>query len=167
MLVLPSQPSPATPPVATAPIESVPEKKMTFQPDVSISKDARSLTLRDGSERTVSEQMADIEFRAGHYEEAEKLYRQLFAKSGTKAFLGYRIYVCALLRENHAQASDLLPRLARIGAKTPAWPYAQATQAYQEGRKDEAAALLADARSQFGDQCEEYDATLRVIGYQP
>jgi hypothetical protein len=165
--VLLRNPPQIVPPVAAAPAEEVPQKKLTYQPEIPLSKAARSLTLRDGSERTVTEQMADIEFRAGNYAEAEKLYRQLFLKSEAKPLLGYRIYVCALLRENHTRAADLLPRLARIGAKTPAAPYARATEAFREGRKDEAAAILAETRAQFGDACAEYDETLRVLGYTP
>jgi hypothetical protein len=167
MLVLPGQPPPVAPVSAAVPAPPLPAKKLTFQPEVSVGKGKRALTLRDGSERSLTEQMADVEFRAGHYEEAEKLYRQLFAKSDAKPFLAYRIYVCSLLRGNHAQAVDLLPRLARVGAKTPAWNYARATQALQDGRKDEAAAFLAEARREYGEQCAEYDATLRVLGLAP
>lgn len=171
LLVLPAQPPVAPLPEAAssvpAPATTPAEKKLTFQPDPQAGKAARALTLRDGSERTMTAQMADIEFRAGNYEEAEKLYRVLFPKSDTKPFMGYRIYVCCLLREEREKADDLLPRLARIGGETPAWLYAKATRAYRDGRPEEAAELLAEARALYGDKCVEYNGTLRLLGYQP
>ena len=115
----------------------------------------------------MSEQMADIEFRAGNYEEAERIYRKLFPTSAAKAFMGYRIFVCALLQDDRAQADDLLPRLTRVGAQTPAYLYAKATLAYKEGRREEASQILSESRTQFGEQCAEYDATLRLLGYAP
>jgi Tfp pilus assembly protein PilF len=145
----------------------VPEKKLTFLPEASAGKTARALTLRDPDEGPLAEQMADIEFRAGNYLEAEQIYRKLFPKSATQPFMGFRIYVCALQRENLAQAADLLPRLGRIGGKTPAPLYAQAALAFKEGRPTEAAEILADAKARFGNQCTTYDDTLRLIGYAP
>lgn len=117
--------------------------------------------------RDLKEQMADIEFRAGRYVEAERLYRALFKTSTNKPFFGYRIYVCALLRDQHGQAADLQERLVRIGHKTPAWHYARATQAYQEGRADDAEEILRSARTLYGDLCADYDPTLRTLGHLP
>jgi hypothetical protein len=152
---------------ASASPAGTPGKKLVFQPDPQAGKAARAHARRRGSEGALSEQMGDIEFRAGNYEQAEKLYRKLFPTSDTKAFMGYRIFVCALVQDNRAQADDLLPRLTRVGAKTPAYLYAKATQAYKDGKPEEAAQLLSEARSQFGDQCSEYDGTLRLLGYAP
>jgi len=144
-----------------------PQKKLTFQPDPQAGKASRSLSLRSGSESTMAEQMAEIEFRAGNYADAEKLYRKLFPTSTTKGFMGYRIFVCALVRDDRAQVDDLLPRLTRVGAKTPAHLYAKATLAYKDGKPEEAAQYLAEAKAQFGDECAEYDGTLRLLGYAP
>ncbi len=113
--------------------------------------------------RDLKTQMADIEFRAGRYTEAERLYRALFKESTDKPFLGYRIYVCALLRNHYGQAADLLKRLQRIGPNTPAWHYARATLAYQEGRPQEAGEILREAQTIFGVLCADYDATLRLL----
>jgi hypothetical protein len=173
LLVLPGNPPAATPPAETAaattptPSENPPERKLSFQPDPQAGKAARVLSLRTGSESAMSEQMADIEFRAGNYGEAEKLYRKLFPTSETKPLMGYRIFVCALIQENRAQADDLLPRLTRVGAETPAYLYAKATLAWKEGRPEEAAQLIAEAKTQFGEQCADYDGTLRLLGYAP
>lgn len=158
---------PAEAEAATAPASSdnTPQKRLTFQPDPQAGKISRSLSLRSGGDSALSEQMADIEFRAGNYAEAERIYRQLFPASTSKGFMGYRIFVCALVRDDRAQADDLLPRLTRVGAKTPAHLYAKATMAYKDGRPEEAAQYLSEAKAQFGEQCAEYDGTLRLLGY--
>ena len=111
--------------------------------------------------------MADIDFRAGRFTEAEKVYRRIFLTTADRGYIGYRIYVCSLMRDQHGQAEDLRGRLVRVGAGTPAWDYATATQAFREGRNEEARKILAKARDTFGEKCTEYDAVLRAAGFEP
>lgn len=111
------------------------------------------------------EQLGDIEFRAGRYPSAEKLYRAAFRTSPHRALTGFQIYVCTLLQGRHGQAADLKQRLARIGAKTPAHPYARAVLAFTEGRNADAEKILAEARTTYGSACDAYDPILTQLGY--
>jgi|GEM_PF-3970827 hypothetical protein len=159
--------SPA-PPVAVQEVEeTTDEAPMTWEAGLSPGRSAASFKLSDGGDPDVLQQMADIEFRAGNYARAEGLYRRYFPKSSSRPLIGYRIYVCALMRGDQVRANDLLPRLMRVGAKTPAWIYGRATLAFREGRREEAAALLEEGRSLYGDDCADYDEVLRVLGYAP
>lgn len=166
----PSTPSPASPPQAAATAENSsptpPGPSFALQ-----TSGVKKFSLNPGTNSPVGleqvEQMANVDFRAGRFAAAEQAYRKIFLTATNRAYIGYRIYVCSLKRDQHGQAEDLRGRLVRVGAGTPAWNYATATLAFREGRTEEARKILADVRQRFGEKCDEYDSVLRAAGYEP
>jgi len=110
--------------------------------------------------------LAEIEFNAKHYAEAERLYREVLPNTPRKALVGYRIYTCLLLLKRDGEAAEMFGQFPQPpSGNSPAWYYAVATKAFLDGDAGKANEYLSQARMYYPDMATLYDPTLRQLGY--
>lgn len=107
--------------------------------------------------------LAEMEFTAGNYEEADRLFRELRKKFSPNRLVLFRIYLCAL-KLGHPEDAVVFLNHPDIDPQSPEWFYIHGLDALQNGRKGEGRRTLDTARSLFGKTAEPYDQTLERIG---
>lgn len=112
------------------------------------------------------ESLAEMEFRAKNYTEAERIYREILPNSSSQPLTVYHIYVCLLLQHQPDAAESVLSQAALTG-DSPAPYYCKATLAFISGDTATAQSTLEEARRLFPDLCPTYDPTLKALGYLP
>ncbi len=110
--------------------------------------------------------LAEIEFSAKRYAEAETLYRDLLPKTPRRALTAYHIYLCLLMQDRDKEAEAYLTLFpAPPSATSPAWYFAKAGYAFNEGKKRDAERYLADARRYYPELAPLYEPSLKQLGY--
>ncbi len=107
--------------------------------------------------------LAEMEFTAGNYAEADRLFRQLRTKFSPNRLVLFRLYLCAVKLGQPDIAAPFL-NSPDIDPQSPEWFYIHGVDALQNDRKREGRRTLEAARSLFGKTAEPYDQTLDRIG---
>lgn len=132
--------------------------------DATGSEAKENVLSADDVERKNS--LAEMEFRAKNYAEAERIYREILPATSAQQLAAYHIYVCLLLEDRKDDAKDFLAQVG-IPDDSPALPYCKATLAFVSGDSATAQSILEEARKSFPDVGAAYDPTLKVLGYLP
>ncbi|CAN5737109.1 hypothetical protein BH09VER1_BH09VER1_40040 [soil metagenome] len=159
-----SNPSPATPSSAPSVADSQPFLLRPGNGDSGESASASSGLDSEDVQRKVS--LAEMEFRAKNYAEAERIFREILPDAARQPLTIYQIYTCLLLQEKRDAAADFLSQTG-LNSEPPVLYYCKATQALISGDKSTAQEALAEAHRRFPDLCASYDPTLKILGYLP
>lgn len=124
----------------------------------------QALAVNPGSSIT-RYNLAEIEFILKNYPEAERRFREMHDLMPQDETVLFRLVLCALLQYDDARAQRYLQKLSPAG-RTPAWQYATAARLIQNKKNAEAARLLKQARTIFGDATAFYDTTFRELGFK-
>lgn len=147
-----------SPGVSLAPVKDLDE---TFQ-----SRRIASDATVENSE--LKYELANIEFRAGNYAEAERLYQQVLPKARAKSQIVYQIYCCLLAQNRRAEAEVVLMQISQMnreGRKSPVWYYAMAARANQDGDSAKAKEFISEGRQLYPQAGAQFEPTLRAMGY--
>lgn len=117
-------------------------------------------------ELEIRRNLAETEFEAGHYGEAERIYRELLDNTQRKTLTAYQIFTCMVMQGKRDEARSFLAGTPNIHS-CPAGQYADATIYFVDGNPEKALRLLKEARTSYPRLSLLYDPTLRTLGYLP
>ncbi len=109
--------------------------------------------------------LAEIEFVTANYEAAQEQFQTLLNARPTDEVLLFRVYICALKRNEPKVAAETLEKFPPVG-KTPARQYAEAVRLYSENKAGEARKLVASAKVLYPEKTKFFDSSLSLLGYQ-
>jgi len=140
---------------------------LSLRKDYPAAREAFQHSLRLKPDNYATEyNLAEIEFATKNYPEAKRLYEKVLLHTSQKGLTGYRLYTCLLLLGKQSEAEAVFQRFpVPPKGRSPAWFYAQSTQAFLAGNATEGNRFL-DLAHQFApSQCQPYDLVLRRLGY--
>lgn len=135
-------------------------------PDTAGSESATKGMGLSAEDLQRKDDLAEMEFRAKNYVEAERIYREILPATSSQPLAAYHIYTCLLLEDRKDDAETFLSQ-AGLTNDSPAPYYCKATLALVSGDTATAQSALEEARRLFPDLCAAYDPTLKALGYLP